>query len=179
MGYTAWSVIFGEQPSASKWNILGTNDSGFRDGSNFALGDNVIPGNALTTTAIKLGSTVSTSLSQAGFSAQTDITGMSVTVTVPAGGRSLLILGQVVGSFSVAGDEFRVAINEGATILNANQKISAGAGKSDTFFVFHDVNAPSAGSHTYKLTGVRVSGTGTFAPLSGVGLLASITVYLV
>ncbi len=29
MAYTAWSVVFGEQPSASKWNILGTNDAHF------------------------------------------------------------------------------------------------------------------------------------------------------
>ena len=29
MAYTAWSVVFGEQPSAAKWNILGTNDATF------------------------------------------------------------------------------------------------------------------------------------------------------
>lgn len=29
MAYSAWSVVFGEQPSAAKWNILGTNDSYF------------------------------------------------------------------------------------------------------------------------------------------------------
>lgn len=29
MSYSAWSVTFGEQPSASKWNILGTNDAQF------------------------------------------------------------------------------------------------------------------------------------------------------
>lgn len=29
MAYTAWSVSFGEQPSAAKWNILGTNDAYF------------------------------------------------------------------------------------------------------------------------------------------------------
>lgn len=34
MAYTFWSVVFGEQPSASKWNILGTNDAGFKDGTN-------------------------------------------------------------------------------------------------------------------------------------------------
>lgn len=33
MAYVAWSVVFGETPSASKWNILGTNDSSFNDGS--------------------------------------------------------------------------------------------------------------------------------------------------
>lgn len=29
MAYSAWSVVFGEQPSAAKWNILGTNDAYF------------------------------------------------------------------------------------------------------------------------------------------------------
>lgn len=29
MAYTSWSVAFGEQPSAAKWNILGTNDAYF------------------------------------------------------------------------------------------------------------------------------------------------------
>jgi hypothetical protein len=29
MSYRAWSVVYGEQPSASKWNILGTNDDHF------------------------------------------------------------------------------------------------------------------------------------------------------
>lgn len=33
MAYTAWSVVFGEQPSTSKWNILGSNDSSFNDGT--------------------------------------------------------------------------------------------------------------------------------------------------
>lgn len=38
MAYTSWSVVFGEQPSAAKWNILGTNDASFNDGSGFAAG---------------------------------------------------------------------------------------------------------------------------------------------
>lgn len=29
MPYASWSVVFGEQPSAAKWNILGTNDAYF------------------------------------------------------------------------------------------------------------------------------------------------------
>lgn len=40
MAYQSWSVVFGEQPSAAKWNILGTNDAGFNDGT--AIGDDAI-----------------------------------------------------------------------------------------------------------------------------------------
>lgn len=36
MAYAAWSVVFGEQPSAAKWNILGTNDASFNDGTGIA-----------------------------------------------------------------------------------------------------------------------------------------------
>jgi len=36
MAYAAWSVSFGEQPTASKWNILGTNDASFADGTGIA-----------------------------------------------------------------------------------------------------------------------------------------------
>lgn len=37
MAYASWSVVFGEQPTASKWNILGTNDAHFYS----FLGDNL------------------------------------------------------------------------------------------------------------------------------------------
>ena len=37
MTYTSWSVVFGEQPSAAKWNILGSNDAHFYS----FLGDNL------------------------------------------------------------------------------------------------------------------------------------------
>lgn len=38
MAYASWSVVFGEQPSAAKWNILGSNDASFNDGSGFSAG---------------------------------------------------------------------------------------------------------------------------------------------
>ena len=37
MAYASWSVVFGETPSASKWNILGTNDASFNDGTGIAV----------------------------------------------------------------------------------------------------------------------------------------------
>lgn len=49
MAYASWSVVFGEQPSAAKWNILGTNDSSFNDGTGFAWGASaVLTGGATT-----------------------------------------------------------------------------------------------------------------------------------
>lgn len=38
MSYAAFNVVFGEQPSAAKWNILGTNDASFNDGTGIGTG---------------------------------------------------------------------------------------------------------------------------------------------
>lgn len=60
MGYTAWSVVFGEQPTAAKWNQLGENDAGFKDGTNIdanAILNAHIPDAELT--AEKLGMPIS------------------------------------------------------------------------------------------------------------------------
>lgn len=49
MSYASWSVVFGEQPSAAKWNILGTNDASFNDGT--GIGANVIGSSQLKATS--------------------------------------------------------------------------------------------------------------------------------
>lgn len=36
MAYASWSVVNNEQPSVAKWNILGTNDASFNDGTGIA-----------------------------------------------------------------------------------------------------------------------------------------------
>lgn len=38
MSYQTWSVVYGEQPSATKWNILGQNDESFNDGTGIGNG---------------------------------------------------------------------------------------------------------------------------------------------
>lgn len=38
MAYASWTVTAGETPTASKWNILGTNDASFNDGTGFQNG---------------------------------------------------------------------------------------------------------------------------------------------
>jgi hypothetical protein len=43
MAYASWSVVFGEQPTAAKWNILGTNDASFNNGTGiFGLYKNLL-----------------------------------------------------------------------------------------------------------------------------------------
>lgn len=46
MAYQSWSVVFGEQPSASKWGILGTNDASFNDGTGIGAGA-ILPNNLI------------------------------------------------------------------------------------------------------------------------------------
>lgn len=48
MAYNAWSVVFGEQPSTAKWNILGANDASFADGTGIAA-------NAITSAKVAAG----------------------------------------------------------------------------------------------------------------------------
>lgn len=47
MAYASWSVSFGEQPSTAKWNILGTNDASFNDGTGIAA-DKIEPAHLAT-----------------------------------------------------------------------------------------------------------------------------------
>lgn len=54
MAYAAWSVTFGEQPSASKWNILGTNDASFNDGTGIGSGAYFTPWASWTPTITNL-----------------------------------------------------------------------------------------------------------------------------
>lgn len=48
MAYVSWSVVFGEQPTAAKWNILGTNDASFNDGTGIGT-------SAITSTKVAVG----------------------------------------------------------------------------------------------------------------------------
>ncbi len=79
MAYSAWSVVFGEQPSAAKWNILGTNDAGFYDGTNLPMANS---SKATVATTQSTSSTTPTDLATAG---------PSVTLAVGATGKVLLV----------------------------------------------------------------------------------------
>lgn len=85
MSYSAWSVTFGEQPSASKWNILGTNDASFNNGT--GIGTNAIAAASLQTNAIALGYAQITTDFTTTSTSSTLVTGLSIAVTIPAGGR--------------------------------------------------------------------------------------------
>lgn len=101
---------------------------------------------------------------QAAITTPVDLSGLSVTVTVPTGGARIRITG-FVGSWSAGenADKFTLSINEGATQLaaNANQNVTStlSTGLPPVFAVF----VATAGSHTYKL---RAAANGTSPSLT-------------
>lgn len=113
---------------------------------------------------------------------ETDLTGLSVTVTVGAS-RKIRIRAQGIVSRTVADGVTIGRIKEGSTELgrwsqhapSAATEFDAAAGDavSSPGGVFA---TPSAGSHTYKLTLQRFSGTGNVVLNAAAGSQASITV---
>lgn len=90
MAYAAFSVVYGEQPSAAKWNILGTNDASFNDGT--GIGNNVIK-----SAQLKAAQTDSTpgSITDVG-------TGYSTGATLSLTAGTYLLIARAVYSMSVA-----------------------------------------------------------------------------
>lgn len=127
-----------------------------------------IPGGWLGYTEVTANQAVSTGT-------ETDLTGLSVTVTVGAS-RRIKVSAVGIMSRSVADGITLGRIKEGATELarfsqhapSAVTEFDAGAGWA--------IVTPSAGSHTYKLTMQRFSGTGTVTLNAAVGSAAAILV---
>lgn len=104
-----------------------------------------------------------------------DLTGGNVTVTVPAG-RRIRISGKGHLSSSVANDRLILAIREGPTVLNDTYMINEVANIGQDMYVTA-ITTPTAATHTYTLSAIRNSGTGTGSVYSNPG--DSITYILV
>lgn len=156
MAYTSWSVVFGEQPSAAKWNILGTNDASFNDGTGIA--DQKILSRHLAPTVILESATADVTINS---SSSFDITGATSTFT-PAIASYAMVRGYVdLRAATTANDVF--AINLDVDGVNQTPVISFGVPTSGGRFSLSQewLISLSAVSHTLKLEGTRVSGTGS------------------
>lgn len=90
----------------------------------------------------------------------TDLTDLSVTVNVPSG-RQVKITGSVMVKSTVIQDEIRLRIQEGGTVLQIARDLSGERTGFPVTIQRSVVVEPTAGSHTYKLTLQRGTGSGT------------------
>lgn len=111
-----------------------------------------------------------TSTDTTGVTSGSDITGLAVTVNVLAN-RLIQVAAfcHRVGS-TVANDRVIFTVAEGATTLQqaysdvgANALVATGG---VAMYVVSDPFVPSAGTHTYKATGLRAAGTGNISFLA-------------
>lgn len=97
---------------------------------------------------------------QGSITAEVDLTGLSVPVTVEPG-RRIRITGQAkFSSDSAAGDGADLRIKEDTTLLNMGTDGLTVDAESQTIQAFA-VETPSPGDHTYKLSASRAFGDGT------------------
>jgi hypothetical protein len=97
---------------------------------------------------------------QGTFTAATDLTGLSVIVTVPYAGHRVRISGSLLIGSSVADDVAQVTIQEGATVLQTRNNLCRPVNVGQGFPNLEAVIVPTAASHTYKVTAARSAGTG-------------------
>lgn len=120
MSYSAWSVVAGETPTAAKWNLLGSNDASFNDGT--GLGNGTIQGTKIATyriltQAIAANTTQTGAIIQSGFNF-VDANATPTTtkaITFPAAFTTLIglemgVIGVRTSSDPVAITDFNVAI---------------------------------------------------------------------
>ncbi len=101
---------------------------------------------------------------QTGITTEVDLTGLSVTVNV-ADGRRIKISTQLYPYSTVDNDTVLAAIKEGTTTLCSTEypKLSNANAATLSFSI---VITPTAGTHTYKITGQRSAGTGSITFLA-------------
>lgn len=100
-------------------------------------------------------------VAQGGVTSEVDLTGLTITVNVPAG-ATVLLEGKVSQlNSSATGDRGDLSLYEGATSLDYSygriDPSSSGWGGARVSARLQ----PSAGSHTYKMRFARGAGTGT------------------
>lgn len=102
---------------------------------------------------------------QTGISAETDLTGLTVTITVPVG-RRLRITGQARVDAVTTGGHVIGRIKEGATELTRwlNEDIGAAQAATSNDYA---IITPTAGTHTYKLTLEKFNGGNTVTVVAG------------
>lgn len=152
MSYTAWSVVFGEQPSASKWNVLGANDASFADGTGF--GNAIVKSKHIDGATLVKGVT-GVSQSPVGTSLA-DVSGSSVTFSVDVNSIILATFGgQFQHNTGTRTSDCWLNV-DGANVYNCYQLTNT-AIDTHTMVSRTYKGTLTAGSHTIKLQSVAGS----------------------
>jgi hypothetical protein len=143
--------------------------------------DNVIAANSLATSAIQLGYASITSNFTGTATSFSVVTGLSVTVTVPSGGRSVKIsvVAQYIGSSHTAGASMTLDIYDVTAGAEIGQLVTtvpaANYACNPCFFAFH---TPASGSRTYEVRYTQ-SSSATFTMAANTTAPAFILVELI
>lgn len=163
MNFTAFDIL-----TAAEMNELVENIEALADGS--GLDTNAIPAAALATNAIKLGYAQITSNFTTTSTTAVQVTGLSSSVTVPAGGRSIRVTAYTPYlTNSATPKTSRLEIWEGTvgsgTRLNYSEVYVAFAGQGAGTVVIAEYT-PSSGAKTYNVGLVSDTGGGTTATVN-------------
>lgn len=152
MDFTAFDIL-----TAAQMDQMVANDQALASGTGLNTG--VVTNDKLSISAIKLGYSQITSDFSVSSASFVDVTGLSVTITVPSGGRSLQIdMRALAISNTTSGVGVSASIFEGATEISGFILSSYSSGGYLPCSL-QAVITPTAGSHTYK---IRIkSDTGT------------------
>jgi hypothetical protein len=176
MSFSAQTFSALEQPSLSKWNQLNDNDNALRDGSGIA--NNAIAARSLATNAILLGYAERTTDFASTSTSIVDVTGLEVAVTVPSGGRSVLLVAKLgaLRSTASAGTSLSLYLREGSSTLDSvyKQVFTNGDGSMS---IQTYISAPSAGSHTYKVS-IQQGAAGTITAGAAASVKSTIMAFL-
>lgn len=174
--YQSWSVVFGEQPSAAKWNILGTNDAGFNNGTALPVGSCVQTATGLTT-AVATGSTAipaDDTIPQSGEGNEY----MSLAITPRSATNLLVIESNWVGNNATGANTLTTALfqDSGANAIAAAVAYTAAAGAMVNIRMVHSMVAGTTSSTTFKVrAGCASAVTVTFNGSAGARLYGAIT----
>lgn len=174
MAYQSWSVVFGEQPSAAKWNILGTNDASFntnftRTGMIVQEVTAVFTAVATGTTAIPLDDTIPQNTEGDEY--------MTLAITPTSSTNRLVIICSALLSSSIS-TRLTAALFQDTTAnaLAVGVIFENTATAPNTVPVFHSMLAGTTSSTTFKIrAGSQGAATTTFNGSSGASIYGAIT----
>lgn len=184
MAYASWSVVFGEQPSAAKWNILGTNDASFNDGTGLPNGvvlqvvSTLSTAAATGTTTIPLDNTIPQITEGDQY--------MTLAITPKSTTNKLVIFVTAMLSSSASSQHLIGALFQDSTAnaLAASATREATASAEHSLSFNHTMTAGTTSSTTFRFrAGGSGAGTTSFnagvgvSPLFGATTKSSIVIY--